>query len=197
MKKNRLLTGAAYVAMAAEIVVYLALVISTIVFFHWHVEKEHYDSFGIMLKNGDIELSEGKEINANSSPASNYTSEDKKEKVFRLSDLSRTSFYFTSFQIILSLVLIVLMLRKVRDILRSVKEFKTFTNTNVKSFKRLGDYCLALGALNCIYFLASDTEKDVSFNPSLTLLSFMLAAFILAEIFKEGQKLAETEQLTI
>lgn len=204
MKRNQLLFWATAISKLAEIILYVALVISVIVFIHWHLNKEYYNSVEIILKDGRINVSEGKSITGftksnreNINPNAEYERTHQGEKRYYFSDLNSTSFYFSYLQLILSIILGILMIKEIRKVLKTVKELKTFNDTNIGSFQRLGYYCLAFAAINCVHILATHETRSISFNPSFTMLSFMISAFILAEIFKEGQKLSEIDQLTI
>jgi hypothetical protein len=204
MKRNQLLFWAGIVSKLAEIIFYLVLVISIIFLIHWNLDKEYYKGVEVVLNDGSIMLLEGRSmtdlINSNvkningSLKNGNLTAP---EKNFYITDLNALSFYLTYIQLVLSSILSILIIKEIRKVLKSVKEFETFRNSNIKSFQRLGYYCLAFAALNCVRILATNERRSISFNPGITILSFMISAFILAEIFKEGKRLAEIDQLTI
>ena len=114
-----------------------------------------------------------------------------------LNDLKPFSIYFTFFQLILSVIFSYLIVQEVIRILKLVQEFQPFNAANIKSFQRLGYLCLSILVLNSFHFLNTNKTSFISFGISYSLLIFMLVAFILAEIFREGQKLYEQEKLTI
>ncbi len=102
MKRNRLLFWATAISMLAEILLYLALVISVIVFIHWHLNREYYNSVEVTLKDGSLSISAGKSISGlsksnkeNISPDAEHERTRQEEKRYYFSDLNSTSFYFT------------------------------------------------------------------------------------------------------
>lgn len=95
------------------------------------------------------------------------------------------------------MILSMLMVQEVRKILKSVQDLETFNSRNVKAFRTLGYLCLAMAALNSVLLLSTNQDAVKNFSVDFNFLYFMLAAFIMAEIFKEGQNLSEQDQLTI
>lgn len=83
-------------------------------------------------------------------------------------------------------------------ITQSIKSFTTFNLQNAKSFKKLGNLVLVIFALQLIEILP---EEDGGFQITLGLqfgpLLMALVFYILAEVFKEGNKLQEEQNLTI
>jgi len=90
-----------------------------------------------------------------------------------------------------------LITREFQNIVGSVKHFNTFKKDNVISFSRIGKYLLLfflLTSYSVIEFQeGKNTETHISFIP----LFFALLAFIMAEIFKEGNILMEENELTV
>jgi len=180
----------------------LALLLS--LFVHWHLNPEHYKSVLVMAKDGNIAFTDGKPISYNPLPnQGNVHHPDKtnsaylSNKGFYLNELNAFSIYYTFCQTLLSIILSLFMVREVIKVLKSVQDRQTFTINNVKSFRRLGYLCLAMLALNDINYLSTNQDSSLSFSLNFTMVAFMLAAFIMAEIFKEGQYLSEQDQLTI
>jgi hypothetical protein len=159
----------------------------------------------VRVEDGTIAVSVGKPIYSNPLPEQGDVFFQDKTKPaylsnevrFFLNELNLVSVYSLFFQTLLSLILSLFMVREVIKILKSVQERQTFTTNNIKSFRLLGYFCLAMVAFNSTHYLVTNHNSFLSFNPSFTLIGFMLAAFIMAEIFKEGQNLSEQDQLTI
>jgi hypothetical protein len=57
--------------------------------------------------------------------------------------------------------------------------------------------CLGVSILQGVMLFFADGYSTVRFSMEMTPLLLMLGAFIMAEIFKEGNKLFEQDQLTI
>jgi len=174
------------------------------IFVHWHLNPEHYKSVLVMAKDGTIAFTDGKPISSNPLPdQEDVHLPDKTNSAYLsntgyyLNELNAFSVYYIFCQTLLSIILSLFMVREVIRILKSVQERQTFTAINVKSFRLLGYLCLAMLALNSIGYLSTNQDSNLSFSLNFTVLAFMLAAFIMAEIFKEGQNLSEQDQLTI
>ena len=82
-------------------------------------------------------------------------------------------------------------------IMESVRSLKTFQNLNVQSFRKIGTYCIAITILNLITYLDLGTFTQQSLYIETTPLIIGLFAFILAEIFKEGNHLMQENELTV
>jgi hypothetical protein len=154
----------------------------------------------VALNNGSLYFIEGKTGGAKLTPYVTVNSSlagDESIKRIYLNDLQPFSRYFTFLQLVLSIVLGCFIVGEVIRILKSVQAFEPFNATNVKSFRRIGYFLVAMLVLNSFHFLSTNTTSSISFSINYTLLIFMLIAFILAEIFSEGEKLYEQEKLTI
>jgi hypothetical protein len=203
MNKNLLLDLAIIGSGLIGVTVCIGMCILTGLFIHWHITPESYQSVQVIVKDSSITLSDA-EIGAEIPPPGKIYHKFKigrtnsgLEKRFYLNDLGRASLYFTFFQFVLGTILSLLMVQEVVRILKSVQDLETFNSRNVKSFRSLGYLCLAMAALNSLLILTTNQVVIRSFSADFTMLGFMLAAFIMAEIFKEGHKLSEQDQLTI
>ena len=203
MNKNRLLDLAFIGTAVVGVSLCLAMCILMGVFIHWHITPESYKSVQVIVEDRSITLSEAENVSANPPSGKFYfklnigRTNSTFEKRFYLNDLNRASLYFTFFQLVLGMILSMLMVQEVRKILKSVQDLETFNSRNVKAFRTLGYLCLAMAALNSVLILSTNQDAIKNFSVDFTSLSFMLAAFIMAEIFKEGQNLSEQDQLTI
>jgi hypothetical protein len=101
------------------------------------------------------------------------------------------------FQGVAVLGLLYLVFARIQKIISSFQNLKTFTQGNVDSFKRIGRHCLLIFLFSSISYLSHEEGSVMLFKINFAPLLFALASFILAEIFKEGQKLYENEKLTI
>jgi hypothetical protein len=203
MNKNLLLYLALTGSRLFGCVICITMCILTGLFIHWHITPESYQSVQVIVKDKRITLSQAETVAAKPLPGKDKVKSkigrinSDGEKQFYLKDLNPASLYFTFFQLVLAAILSLLMVQEVVRILKSVQELKTFTSRNVKSFRSLGYLCLAMAALNSVLVLSTNQDAIMSFSPDFTLLTCMLAAFIMAEIFKEGHNLSEQDQLTI
>ncbi len=118
-------------------------------------------------------------------------------KNLKLTSWNTLSLYFTFLQYTASLILIFLSIDEFKKILLSVKNLQTFRNTNVHAFRKIGFYCLLISFLNIFSYYEFSNYSKITFSISLNTLPFALFAFILSEIFKEGNNLKKENELTI
>ena len=81
--------------------------------------------------------------------------------------------------------------------IESVKELKTFQETNVLSFRKIGKYVLIIFIITCYSALTFQNGRISGFYFTPNLLILSLLAYIMAEIFKEGNNLEEENKLTV
>ena len=81
--------------------------------------------------------------------------------------------------------------------MESVKSLKTFQTNNVISFRKIGKYIFIIFLLTSYTSIQFENGGQSQIQFSFTPLLFMLFAFIMAEIFKEGNKLKVENDLTI
>lgn len=193
MKGNRLLYVSLLVSKAIRALIFLGLAVVAIMFIHWHIDKNYYKSVQVSVRNGGVNISEGKTETAETMPEQPNNS----GKTVYLNDLTPFSGYLIFFQICVTLILSYFITQEVIRILKSVQGLQPFNIANIKSFRRIGYLCLFITLLNSLHFLITNQTSFISFSINFTLLIFMLVTFILAEIFKEGQKLYEQDKLTI
>ncbi len=115
----------------------------------------------------------------------------------KLSAWNTSSLYFNYFKFSAILIFLFLSFHQFKKILKSVRKLKTFHQTNVTAFKKIGNYCLFVGALSVFSYWEFGDVAKVSFSIPFNILFIALISFILAEIFKEGNNLMEENKLTV
>jgi hypothetical protein len=95
------------------------------------------------------------------------------------------------------LLLLALVFSRALRVLQSLKSWETFNEKNVEHFRRVGLYFLLIAPLMTFSYSNFSGTSSVSFNFPFSWLCAALSAFVLAEIFKEGQHLAEEQKLTV
>lgn len=113
------------------------------------------------------------------------------------SNLNTGSLYFNYFKFSAIIILLYLSITEFRTVLRSVRKLETFHQTNVIAFKKIGSSCFLIFGLSIFSYWGFDEYAKSSISIHLYILLISLIAFILAEIFKEGNNLMEENQLTI
>jgi hypothetical protein len=120
-----------------------------------------------------------------------------KTRTFMVSQLQPFSVYIIYIQMLAQLVLWILVVQEFLKVIQAVKLVQTFREQNVKSFQKIAAYLLWIFIISSFTFIAAGKTGHFSFDFSFTTLVLMLASYILAEIFKEGNRLYEEEQLTV
>lgn len=111
---------------------------------------------------------------------------------------SSFAFFYNVLNVLMQLTLVFLLLSQLLKVINSISSLKTFIGQNVSSFKRIGYMLVILFFLRMFGFNVTDSGvSTVNFSFDLAPLVGALIAFILMEIFKEGNKLREDSQLTI
>jgi hypothetical protein len=78
-------------------------------------------------------------------------------------------------------------------VIESISSLKTFTAANVKSFQNISLYTLIIFSIQLLKLSPDKIGFSIHFS---TIIGSALA-IILAEVFKEGQKLLEENELTV
>lgn len=189
MKKNRLLNVATFACKTFCFVQLGMLLFITIVLIHWHIDREFYSE--IVLKPGFLNNS-----TIGYSVATSWTTDTLKAPL-TLSYVKPVSLYFLYIQMSIILFLAFLTFKEFLKIIRSVRLIETFKRSNIKSFRSIGKYFLLIFILTSFCVVIYEQGMFYSLSLSFTPLILMFVAYILAEIFKEGNDLSEENQLTI
>jgi hypothetical protein len=91
----------------------------------------------------------------------------------------------------------VFIIRECLKIISSLKSLDTFRGDNIKSFQRVGQWFVLLFLLSVVQISQPEGawEITLAFDPSYLLGT--LVCYLLAEIFREGNRLMEESKLTI
>ncbi len=104
---------------------------------------------------------------------------------------------FYSLRSMLISLLLVLALQSLARIIQSIRSLSAFREDTIRHFKRIGVLMLTSFIISSIAISFIDSRLSLEFSPDLQYLLFALVSMILAEVFKEGNKLWEDNQLTI
>lgn len=114
-----------------------------------------------------------------------------------IAKLSVLVFMFNIVKILVELGLLILVLRVSRRVVRSIKNRQVFYAENIKAFRHLGQLFLSWWFVSWFILREADKGYSIGINIALPLLVCSLVAFVLAEVFREGNRLYEEQQLTI
>ena len=80
-----------------------------------------------------------------------------------------------------------------KTIISNIKSIKTFAKDNVKAFSNISKLAIFLLLIQLVTF----SSEQISFSIGFSYVFFAFAAIILTQVFKEGQKLLEENELTV
>jgi hypothetical protein len=193
MKKNKLLNIAIIICKCIRILYILIFVLITGVFIHFQISPKSYKEASFNYKTSSFNISKSTSWKVNKEGKSNTQDNN----VYALEKISTVSLYFIFFQFSATLIFIFLATKEFQKIMESVKNLKTFQSNNVASFKRIGKYIFIVFLLTSFSIIQFQQAGKSEIHLSLTPLLFIFVAFILAEIFKEGNLLQNENDLTI
>jgi len=187
MSKNSLLKTASFLCQLINGAFILVLIILTIVFIHFQVDRDFYNGWHAdkPIKDNSIKFEKviGEEVSD--------------EDVIYMTDWNTASLYFNYLRLAGIILLMYLAIKQFQNVLKSVENLETFKTTNVQAFQRIGVYCLIISGLSWITMWDFGNYHISGFHLDFDFLIIALLAFIFAEIFKEGNQLMEENKLTV
>ncbi|MGJ8759498.1 DUF2975 domain-containing protein [Polaribacter sp. AHE13PA] len=189
MKKNKLLNIAVIVCKSIRIFIIIAFIGLTTIFIHLQISPESYKKGNIEFKVSGLQISKSNRWKISNSG-------DDKE-VYALNKITKTSLFINYLKFSAVLFFMFLLITEFQKIMQSVKNLNTFQKNNVRSFRKIGKYLFIIFLLSSYFKLRFQQGGMTNFSLNFTPLIFMLIAFILAEIFKEGNLLQRENDLTI
>ncbi|WP_117883911.1 DUF2975 domain-containing protein [Aureibaculum luteum] len=197
MTKNIILNIAVYICKFLKLTYLLLLIGVTVVFVHYQINPKSYDSVYFNEKSNKTYEFKIKQ----SSPDSQVNKEIEMNKMTALNKIKTGSLYFLYLRLGTILVLSYLITKQFQIVITSVKKMETFKKNNAISFKRIGIYLFIIFIITSFWsvqYLFGDKYYEINkIEISLTPLIWMLLSFIMAEIFKEGHKISEENELTV
>lgn len=173
----------------------LTFLISSAALIHWHINPDFYSHYSLV----DV----GLQPNPYGSTISYIIKEswviEGQETVnaFTLDNIKAASLYLIYLQISAVGLLSFLIFREFWKIISSVRQIQSFRLNNIISFRKIGKYFFILFLLISFKIVIVEQGAFYGFYLYLTPLFLMLVAYILGEIFKEGNKLFEESQYTV
>lgn len=196
IEKNRLLHLAALTCTGLGFLAKVYLVLITCMVIYWHVNPALYDFIAIPQPASDSSL----QLQATSLSITFAKSElaaVTSNSVVEVPSIKYDTVYLLYLQLAGLAIIWVLILREIQRILASVGELQTFRNSNEGAFRKIGLYCFCIFLVSSFEWLHTDTAYLFALHLDAVPLLFMLMSLLLAQIFSEGNKLYEAEQLTI
>ena len=188
MNKNSLLNIDNFSCQLFKTFIGISIIILTIIFIHFQLDRNTYKEWNFEKPKNDSTILIITE---------SFVGEKPNEEKVNLIDWNIESLYFNYLKFTAILILLFLSINQFITVLKSVRELETFHQTNVEAFKKIGKYFIIIGALSIFDYWEFNNYAVSSFSISLNIFFIALIAFILAEVFKEGNNLLEENQLTI
>ena len=104
---------------------------------------------------------------------------------------------FAMLKMALTILCSILILSEILKVINSIRSLETFKNKNIIAFRRMGNIFLLLFFVQMFSLIPNGDQLSFRFSVPLFYLLAVMGCYILAEIFKEGNKLMEENQLTI
>jgi hypothetical protein len=198
MNRNRLLTISFTVCKILSMVLLVLLCAYACMFIHWHFNPGFYEhvTIGNILGNNTTSVSTDR-ISVTFVDLTTSGVKPDTEKIFTLGHLNYFSFYLLFVQVISYFILSILIISEIQQVIQSVQEFDSFRIRNVISFRKIGLYCFLFFIVSGFLLVQTSEGNFLGLYFHLAPLGFMLASFVLAEVFREGNKLYEEQQFTV
>ena len=194
MTKNTLLNIAILVSRLLKIVLVIAAIGLIGLFVYAQIDKDTFADKEIVLTANPSIM---RISNIYTTVWKLDTDADYDQKPYTFGKLKIVSLYLNFFKGVIIAILMFVILRAFEKIMLSVKTLKTFSKSNVKLFRHIGIAIILVTALTSYTVLRFENGDQTIVHVSLTPVIYTLLAFIMAEIFKEGDILREENDLTI
>lgn len=177
---NTILKAAIITARIIQIMVSVSILVLVIIMITWPMNPEFYDRISLALNNGVFTIStiENAEVVPFSEYAIGYV-------------------YYALLKALFISITFLAILKTVLKLIRSIKDLRTFRKENVESFRNIGLLFILLLILNITTIRETGGTMTLTVQFLLNYAVYSLICFVLAEIFKEGNRLHEETQLTI
>ena len=189
MTKNTLLNIAIILSEIIKIGFVFILITLTAFFVHLQIDKDYYNGKELQFNTKEYHYSISKKWKVDNSM-------DDKD-VYTINNLNTGSLYLNYLKYAMALILAFISVREFQKVIKSVKHVETFGVKNVKSFKRIGVCLLVYSIIMSYSSMRFKLGGFSGFGLNVNLLILVLVAFIMAEIFKEGNSLKQENDLTI
>jgi hypothetical protein len=188
MKNNLLLTLAALCCKAMCVLIIVGFVFLTGVLIYWHINPDanKFYIFIAAFRAYGPDTFLGYAITETWGIADTATGNPP-----AWANIKRFSLYFIYLQSAALMWCFFLVFKEAINIITSVKLRQSFRIGNYRSFRNIGKYFFYIFCLSGICFIASEYGNFYGFYVHLTPLILMMGAYIMAEIFKEGNVLQE------
>lgn len=188
MKRNKLLTFAIYFFRLVQVFLIIGFITSIFLLFVYQFYPDKFSNYRFNPATSEIDLIDIKIFGSEN---------ESNDLAISINEVKPVTIYLLFLQLIAIFVLTWLAIKEFINVIRSLQQWQTFSNYNVEAFRKMGTYFVVIFILSNISFYLVGNKGKLSFDLDLTFGALALVSFILAEIFKEGNRLYEEEQLTV
>ena len=188
MKRNKLLTLSIYFFRFVQVCMVLFLLASLFLLAAYQFAPEKFSDSKFLPLEADLRWMN---LNVINSP-------DFEEKgSVSLGKMPSFFLYLLYFQIVTVFILGWLVVKEFKKVIYSLKQLRTFQDYNVEAFRKISKYFLAIFIICNFSFYMIGSEGYFTLDLDIKFAVLAVASFILAEIFREGNRLYQEEQLTV
>lgn len=188
MERNKIITLAQGLCRFLQIFLILFALLFTGVLIHWHFSPESYAL---------VELPGVQEAGFFNFRIISASDAALPNDGVLFSQLSAGMLYWMFFRTLLLLSLTFLIFRSLRQILNSIESLKTFRQDNIAAFRKIGKYALGIFVLASFNLWVEPGDSNLNLTLAFGPLLIAVFALVMAEVFKEGNRLMEDSNLTI
>lgn len=192
MKKNLLLTFATLICTILCISNIIIFLVSSAALVYWHLNPEYFSNYSLIPENPRPDNFFGYTVNR-----SWTIGNEKAVNQFTINKIKAPFLYLIYFQSTAINLIVFLIFKEFLNIIKSVKMIHSFRIKNITSFRKIGKYLFTFFILSSFYIVIAEQGEFYGFYIHVTPLVLMLIAYILGEVFKEGNGLLEENQLTV
>ena len=208
MNKNLLLNIANSVCYLLKTLIAIGLMLITFFLIHIQFNRSSYENWDLEFQQDKLTLSSNSggnldlSLGRNTSFINYHKDTHVKLKGFKpegksLANWKNGSLYFNYLKFMLVFITAYLIIHQFGKVIKSVKELRTFHQTNIIAFKKIGKYCLFIFFLSIFNYWKIGDFSRASISIYFSPLFFAIFSFILSEIFTEGNNITQENQLTI
>ncbi|GAA4645921.1 hypothetical protein GCM10023115_38810 [Pontixanthobacter gangjinensis] len=104
---------------------------------------------------------------------------------------------FFSVQSIGIYLLFILTLQALVKVISSIKSLNAFRKESIAEFRKIGMFIFLVFLIGAVKLSYINNSLSIEFSPDLEYLLIALLSWVIAEVFKEGNRLWEENELTI
>ncbi len=179
MKKNRIIQLSIWITKSVIAIVALVSLLTVIFVIHWHMDAAFYKN--LYLVNGFQAGLNSFNLRFSGNELTNI----------RLSELGSATIVWIFIRNAVILAFVLVILNMIIAVLKSISNLETFYDQNIRNFRKIANIGFVLTLIAFFNFGTVDGVTSWNFTIPFQPLLFSSSFLVLAEVFKEGKRLAE------